>query len=104
MSRYRVIIRPRADVEAMAAFRWIAERSPSAAARWLAGLREAVAKLAEAPERHPLAEDESEQFGIAIRQCLYGKRRGVYRILFTIDEDTISVLAIRHGAQDTIEL
>lgn len=103
MKTYRVIVQPRADAEAMNSFLWIAERSASAAARWLTGLQKAIAKLAENPERHPLAVEESERLGIAIRQSLYGKRRGVFRILFHIDGDIISVLAIRHSAQDTIQ-
>jgi plasmid stabilization system protein ParE len=103
VSHFRVIIQPRARAEAMEGFRWITERSPTAAARWYAGLRKAVAKLAENPEINPLAEEESEHFGITIRQALYGRRRGVYRILYSIQQDTISVIAIRHSARGPIE-
>ncbi len=103
MSRFRVIIQPRAEAAALAAFAWLAERSPEAAARWLNGLRKAIAKLADGPTIHPFAVEESERFGLPIRQALYGRRRGVYRILYTVEADVISVLAIRHSAQDTIE-
>jgi plasmid stabilization system protein ParE len=85
VTRYNVIVQPRAEAQAVTAFRWLAERSPSAATRWLTGLEKAIAKLMERPERHALAVEESERFGIEIRQCLYGKKRGVYRILFTIE-------------------
>jgi hypothetical protein len=30
---------------------------------------------------------------------LFGKRRGVYRILFTMAGNTVNVLHIRHGAR-----
>jgi plasmid stabilization system protein ParE len=100
---HRVIIQARADAEVMENFRWLVERSPAAARRWLAGLRKAVAKLAEDPERNPIAVEESERFGITIRQSLYGRRRGVYRILYHIDRDTVFVLAIRHSARDVFE-
>lgn len=103
MSRYQVLIQPGAEAEALAAFDWIAERSPDAADRWLSGLRKAVAKLADHPALHPLAVEASERFGIPIRQALYGKRRGVYRILYTVEGDVISVLAIRHSAQDELQ-
>lgn len=73
----RVIFTPRARADAMDAFRWIEERSPTAAARWYAGLRRAIAKLAKLPERHPVAQDESEQLGLTLRQMLQGRRRGV---------------------------
>jgi plasmid stabilization system protein ParE len=58
-------------------FRWLAERSETAAARWYAGLQKAIGKLAEHPERNPVAEEESERLGITIREALYGRRRGV---------------------------
>ena len=103
MSRYRVVIQPRAEDDALAAFDWIAERSPAAAAHWLAGLRKAVAELAVRPLLHPLAVEVSERFGSPIREALHGKRRGVYRIFYTVDDDVIRVLAIRHSAQDELE-
>lgn len=103
MTRYRVIIQPRAEAAALAAFAWIAERSPDAAARWLAGLRRAIVKLVNNPTLHPPAIEESERFGLPIRQALYGRRRGIYRILYNVEGEVISVLAIRHSAQDTIE-
>jgi hypothetical protein len=73
------------------------------AARWYAGLWKAIAKLAKMPERHPVAEEESEQFGLTLRQMLYGRRRGVYRILFSIEGDVVYLHYIRHSAQGPIE-
>jgi hypothetical protein len=55
------------------------------------------------PERHPVAEEESEQLGITLRQMLYGRRPGVFRILFTIEGDTVTLHYIRHSAQGPIE-
>jgi plasmid stabilization system protein ParE len=68
---FRIIVTARARADAIEAFRWIAEKSPAAATRWHAGLEKAIAKLRENPERHPVAEDESEQLGITLRQMLY---------------------------------
>lgn len=103
MNRFRLIVQPRAEAEVLAAFDWIAEPSPNAAAHWLTGLREAVAKIADQPMLHPLAVEVSEPFRLSIRQALYGKRRGIYRILDTIEDDVIHILAIRHAAQDEPE-
>jgi plasmid stabilization system protein ParE len=103
VSRYRVVIQPRARIDTIEGFNWIAERSEDAAIRWYAGLQGAIAKLAKNPERHPVAAEESERFGITIRESLDGRRRGVYRILYSIEQDTISVLAIRHSARGLIE-
>jgi len=38
--------------------------------------------------------------GFDLRMLLYGRGRHVYRILFTIDGDTVNVLRVRHAAQD----
>jgi plasmid stabilization system protein ParE len=100
---YRVIFSPRARADAVEAFRWIAERSPDAAARWYAGFQKSLAKLGKMPERHPIAEDETEQTGIILRQMLYGRRRGVYRLLFSIEGKTVTLHYVRHNAQGPIE-
>ena len=97
------MITARARADTVEAFRWIAERSPAAAARWYAGLEKAIAKLADMPERCPVAHDESEQLGITLRQLLYGRRRGVYRILFTVEDKTVTLHYVRHSARGTIE-
>ena len=100
---YRVVITARARADAVEALRWLAERSPDAAARWYAGLEKAIAKLSIMPERNPIAEDESEQLGITLRQMLYGRRRGVYRLFFSIEGETVTLHYIRHSARGPIE-
>ena len=87
----------------MEAFLWLAERSPDAATRWYEGLEKAVTSLSKYPKRNPIAEEESEIFGLEIRQKLYGRRRGTYRILFTVEGNTVFLLYVRHSAQGTIE-
>lgn len=95
---YRVLIQPSAEAELDAAYRYRAARAPQAAARWFAGFVEAINSLAEFPERCPFA-PENGHFLEEIRQLLYGTRRDAFRILFTIQGDTVHVLHIRHGAQ-----
>ena len=99
---YRVVVTARARADGVAAFRWIAERSPAAAMRWYAGLEKAIATLAEMPERHPVAE-ESEEVGITLRHMLYGRRRGTRRLLFSIEGDSVILHHIRHSAQGPID-
>ena len=100
---YRVIVTPTADAEAMEAFRWYAERSPAAARKWHAGLTRAINRLGAHPERRPVSEEDSEALGCETRLLLYGRRRGVYRILYTIAGDTVWILRIRHSAQEPLE-
>ncbi|MGH6905146.1 MAG: type II toxin-antitoxin system RelE/ParE family toxin [Geminicoccaceae bacterium] len=98
---YRVIILPSAESGIAEAVSWIAEHSPVAAARWLEGIRRAIDALGEMPSRCPVARDG---FGpdIVVRQLFYGRRRNRYRILFTVQEDTVQILHVRHGARAPI--
>lgn len=97
-----VRITARALSEIDEALDWIAERSPSAATRWLDKLMEAVDSLEENPERCGLA-PESDWYPGELRQLLYGRRRGIYRVLFEVRERTVYILRVRHGAQHLLE-
>lgn len=99
---YRVLIEPTAATGIRAAVAWYARNaSPAVAARWYNGLIREVETLRTFPHRCPRA-DEDEDFAEEIRVLLYGKRRGIYRVLFTIHEDTVHILYVRHGAQGPI--
>jgi plasmid stabilization system protein ParE len=99
---YSVQITVRAFLEIGEALESLARKSPTAADRWHEKLMLAVRSLEENPERCGLA-PESEWFSAEIRQLLYGKRRGVYRILFEVRGDTVHVLRVRHSAQALLE-
>ena len=103
--KFRVVVTARARADTIEAFRWLVERSPDAASRCrYLGLEEAIASLAAMPERHPVAEEESDQLGFTLRQMLYGRRRGTYRILFSVEQDTVTLEHyVRDSAQGPIE-
>jgi plasmid stabilization system protein ParE len=94
--KYRVIIQPPAAAEMDDAYLWITERAPDSATKWFNELEAAISSLNDLPQRCPLAE-ESKAFDVEIRQLIYGKRVGAYRILFTIIGDTVHILHVRHG-------
>ncbi len=73
-------------------FRYLVDRSPAAAGRWYAGIEKAVTRLRMRPELHPLAQKETEQLGITLRQMFYGRRPGVFRILFSVEGDTVTCI------------
>ena len=98
MTPYRVIIQPNAEAEIEAAYLYRYARAPQAAAGWFAGLVEAINSLEQLPARCPLA-PENAYVAEEIRRLLYGARRDVFRILFTIQGDAVQVLHVRHGAQ-----
>jgi plasmid stabilization system protein ParE len=100
---YHVIIEPTADRSIQEAFRWITEnRSPAAAVKWYHGLEKKILTLRTHPHRCPVAA-ENDKFPEEIRELLHGKPRQKHRIMFTIRQDAVHVLYVRHGAQDEIE-
>jgi plasmid stabilization system protein ParE len=100
---YRVIITPNAAEEIRAAYRYIRNRAPEAAGRWVKGTRRKIKSLARHPERAPLA-PESISFEDPIRELVYGSgNRGTYRILFTVLGQQVYVLHFRHGSMLPVE-
>jgi len=99
--RYRVLVEPPAIADLDHAFEWITGRSPEAARRWVVHVLEAIDTLETNPERCGLA-PESPVFPVEIRQLLFGRRAGRYRILFMIAGRTVHVLHVRHGARRTL--
>lgn len=45
---------------------------------------------------------ESGEFTEEIRQLLYGKRSGRYRVLFVVRQNVVRVLHVRHGARQPL--
>jgi plasmid stabilization system protein ParE len=105
---YEVRLTTPAEADAYAAFERIREVAPTHAERWLRGLFRAVFSLGEMPARCPLI-PEAEEIGRDIRQLLYGKRSGVYRIIFDVQEQSeegprVRVLRIWHGSRDRLHV
>jgi len=101
MKKYRLIIQPPAFDDLDEAYQWISARAPEAAGRWFSGFVEALNSLTTSPDRCGLA-SENDAVEPEIRQLLYGRRRGVYRVLFVITGDEVRVLHIRHAARGTM--
>lgn len=99
---YQVEIGPSALRESEEAYLYIAQDAPDAAVEWFNGLVDAVYSLEDLPSRCSLA-PESEEAGRQIRQLLYGKRGGRYRILFVLaGDDVVRVPHIRHGGRENL--
>jgi plasmid stabilization system protein ParE len=103
---YRIVVEPAAEREIRSAVRWKTENASAAvAARWYNGLTKKIDSLRRQPSRCPLAA-ENDQFPEEIRELLYGppgKRKHKHRIIFTIREDTVHILYVRHTARDELE-
>ena len=98
MRRFEVIILPSAERNISDAYEWIAERDEDAAVRWYNRLMELILSLDVFPERAPLA-PESKHLHRPIREIFHGRRQYKYRILFTVTENEVHVLHVRHGAR-----
>ena len=72
-----------------------------AAARWHDAIYSAIMTLSQNAEQWPEA-DEAVELGRNVRCRLFGRGRHMYRILFTIDDQTVNVLRIRHAAQNSL--
>jgi len=94
---YSVIVEERAKDDIREAARWMAQYSPEKAALWHFEIEEAVLSLENIPFRCPLA-PESQLFREEIRQLIFDK----YRILFTVRDEEVHVLYVRHGARDYV--
>ena len=94
---FRVELTDQAKSDIAAIHVWlVAHEAGDAGARWFAALRQAIDSLHALPARCPIA-PESREASVEVRHLLYGRRPHVYRILFSIENDVVHVLHIRHG-------
>ncbi len=100
---YRVSLSARAEDDAYAAFERIREAAPMHAEKWLIRLFAVIDTLGLNPARCPVI-PEAEELGFSARHLLYGKGRGVCRIVFDIREEQrhVRVLRIWHSSHDAI--
>lgn len=94
---YRVLVTATAAADLHRYFLRAAEAAPQTAADWLDRFEQALASLADNPQRCPFA-PESDVVDAEIRQLIVGRRSGTFRVLLTIDADEVRFLHIRRGA------
>jgi len=59
-------------------------------------MERAIASLSEMPHRCPVVPEQS-LFPFEVRHLLYGRKPHVYRIVFTIENQTVYILHVWHG-------
>lgn len=101
---YQVALADSAKADANRIYDWVVEQAPVRGPEWFEELIDSLYSLEELPNRCPMAREAAEAQR-EIRCLLFGKRRGVYRILYEVDEkrQTVWILHIRHGARQDIE-
>ena len=95
---YTVIVEERAKADIREAARWMAQYSSAKATLWHFEIEDAIVSLERLPNRCPLA-PESRNFKQEIRHLLIKK----YRVLFTVQDEMVHILSIRHSAQDYLQ-
>ena len=100
---FKVKLTHNAKHEIDLAYLWLKQHNASYADKWFRDLMNTIATLQDKPKRCTLAR-ENDAFPQEIRQLIFGKSKNKYRIVFTILEDTVYILYLRHSAQSAITL
>jgi plasmid stabilization system protein ParE len=97
---YLVNITALAERDFASLYREIHAEESDAALKWYRGLKEAVLRLEELPNRCPMTPEKAQ-----LRHLLYGSKPHVYRVIFRVVEKRkrVDVLHIRHGARDKLK-
>lgn len=102
MSGYRVEYTIGAEREIEDSYLWIKERAPQAAEKWREELIAKVEALTVYPLGHPVA-PESEKFTREIRLMPFRKRRGQFRVYYTVHKKTVVILSVRRSARKPLD-
>jgi plasmid stabilization system protein ParE len=98
MKRWNVIVELPAQKDIAKAYFWLAKRNADAADRWFGRIYKTIGSLEAFPLRAPLAPG-SKYLHHEIREVFHGRRHYKYRILFTVTENEVHILHVRHGSR-----
>ena len=99
--KYDVRLTAKAERDIESVLRWFAEQQTDAAAgRWVKQLENKIATLERMPMRCALAA-EAPELEIELRELLFGRRAGKFRILFVVEGSVVLIAHIRHAARDS---
>jgi len=93
---YLVNLTSRAERDLEHLYNEIEATGSDAERRWYQGLQKQILSLEEHPDRCPVTPEKK-----TVRQMLYGRKHGVYRVIYRVLErkKVVEVLHIRHGAR-----
>ncbi|MEQ1762757.1 MAG: type II toxin-antitoxin system RelE/ParE family toxin [Pyrinomonadaceae bacterium] len=98
---FEVLLMPSAKADIFEIRAWLMERDLDSADRWLWTCSQAITSLRKMPTRCPVSV-ETAAFDVEVREHLFGKKRNVYRILFSIQKDKVNVLRVRSTRQQRL--
>jgi len=97
VKHYQIVILPDVEQDLEASYLYIKDDSPKNALNWYQEIYSKIQKLSSLSLRCPLA-PENDYFEEEIRHLIVKN----YRVLFTINNDTVYILHARHGHQQWI--
>jgi len=89
--KYKLIIRPEAENELEEGFAWYEERMPGLGSAFLLGIDAVINSVIRHPLQYPIVHRN-------VRRAM--PRRFPFQVLFIVDNEVISILAIFHGKRN----
>ena len=96
---YRVKLTERALRDMHLVYEFIAADIHESAFAWFNSLARAIYSLERLPKRGAVVQENKK-----LRQLFFGKKPGVYRIIYEVNERklVVNILHIRHGARNVL--
>lgn len=98
---FKVRITQPAEIDIQRNFEWWRDnRDPEQATEWYESIFPAIQSLAQMPRRCAFAREQDPYPG-ELRQLQFGiGRKATHRIIFTIEDETVFILAVLHHRQE----
>ena len=98
---FRVRFLAAAQADAAELYERITEAAPIHGPIWYKRLITAIESLQQSPRRCAFA-PENDRVSVEVRRLLFGRKPHVYRVLFTIEAETVFILRIRGPRQQIL--
>ncbi len=98
---YQVVLTPLAESDLEEAYLYAAKQVPKRATTWYNQVLKLLHTLEQNPERQPYAR-ENGTASVPLRHMLIGNKPHIYRAIFTIKNQQVIILRIRHSKRSTI--
>jgi len=95
---FQIEITPRALLDLDRIYARIARSLPNDLTPWVLHFEQSILSLSEFPERCQIEANMSSQRR-TVRKLLVGRRNHVYSLYFTVIDEVVKVLHVRHGAR-----
>ena len=99
MEEYRIVFAPTAQEDIGSALAWLEKNTPVNLGEWLGALKSDIQALSVLPESCPYAPENGLWGDEELRQLLFKRYTSQYRVIFTVEEQTVRILNIRHSSK-----